>query len=110
MRLVLHNSWYTVTLQPIHNMLSYTNVVLVTHLTILDEVESSLGLVLKGIKVKASLENDEQHEIEDADIELKFSSQEATGSCVESIRSLQKHLFMSYLQSPRLGEEIQLQR
>ncbi|CZR51265.1 uncharacterized protein PAC_01140 [Phialocephala subalpina] len=80
------------------------------HLTVVDEVGNTPGVVLRGVKGKASLENDEQQDIHQADIELSFTSREAADSCRISVKFLQRHLFLSYLQSQRLGEIVQFRR
>lgn len=83
---------------------------LVDHLTVVDEIGDSLGVLLKGVKAKASLGNDEHLDIHDADIELTFASREAAASCWSSAKTLQRHLFLSYLQSQRLEEIITFRR
>ncbi|KAF8853301.1 hypothetical protein BDZ45DRAFT_806770 [Acephala macrosclerotiorum] len=80
------------------------------HLTVVDEVGNTPGVVLRGVKGKASLENDEQQDIDQADIELSFTSREAAESYRISVKSLQQHLFLSYLQSQCLGEIVQFRR
>jgi hypothetical protein len=64
---------------------------------------------MKGINGKASFENDD-HKIPHADIEFTFTSREAADSCIHSVKSLQRRLFVSYLQSQRLEEVVQFRR
>lgn len=80
------------------------------HLTVVDEVGNTPSVILRGVKGKASLENDEQQDIDQADIELSFTSREAAESCRISVKSLQQHLLLSYLQSQCLGEIVQFRR
>jgi len=77
---------------------------------VVDGVGSTLGVVLKGVNAKASLENNERHDIQSADIEFTFISREAANSCMASVKSLQRQLFLSYLQYQRHEEVVQLRR
>lgn len=82
----------------------------VDHLTFIDDVGNLPRVVLKGVDGKASLENGEQHDIRYADIELAFTSNNAASSCLSSVKALQRHLFLCYLQSQRLEEVVQFRR
>ncbi|OBT69915.1 hypothetical protein VE03_00434 [Pseudogymnoascus sp. 23342-1-I1] len=68
------------------------------------------GIVLKGVTGMAFLRNDDRIDIQDANIELTFVSNETAASFLSSIESLQRHLFISYLQSQRLKEVETLHR
>lgn len=83
---------------------------LVGHLTVIDRSRRAAGVTLSNIKAKASFENDEHHNIQEADVEIAFTSHAAAEAFLSSIKALQHQLFLSYLQSPRLGETVQLRR
>ncbi|PMD58031.1 uncharacterized protein K444DRAFT_631391 [Hyaloscypha bicolor E] len=74
------------------------------HLTVVDEIGHTLGVLLKGVTGKVYLGNNEHLDIHQADIELTFTSREAAASCWSSVNSLQRYLFLSYLQYQRLEE------
>lgn len=82
----------------------------VSSLTVIDDAGSTPGIVLKAVHSKAFDTDDESHDIYEADIELTFASHEAAELCLSSVKSLQRHLFCSYLQSQRLGEVVQFRR
>lgn len=83
---------------------------LVGHLTVVDHAGSTPGIVLKAVHSKAFDTDDESHDIYEADVELTFASHEAAELCLSSVKSLQRNLFCSYLQSQRLGEVVQFRR
>jgi hypothetical protein len=61
---------------------------IVDHLTVVDEIGHTLGVLLKDVAGKAYLRNDEHLDIHQADIELTFASHEAAASCWSSVNSL----------------------
>jgi hypothetical protein len=97
-------------MNPCQSYVLHWYISLVDHLTAVDGVRSTPGVILKGVKGKATLGSGEYHDIHDADIELTFTSRKAADSCISSVKSLQRHVFLSYLQSQRLGEVVQFRR
>jgi hypothetical protein len=83
---------------------------IVDHRTVIDEVQDGHGVLLRAVIGQASLEKNENIDIPQADIELTFTSRKAADSCLFSVKSLQRHLFVSYLQSQRLEEVVQARR
>lgn len=69
-----------------------------------DNVGSALGVKLKDITTKATVENDGSYDIQGADAELTLTSYLAAESYITSLKSLQRQLFQSYLGSQRHGE------
>ncbi|KAL5345585.1 hypothetical protein ACLOAV_009339 [Pseudogymnoascus australis] len=73
--------------------------------TAVDGSSSKPHIVVKGVNGKAFVRNNEDRiDIQGADIELRFVSAEVAASFLSAIESLQRHLFISYLQSQRLEE------
>ncbi|KFY30143.1 hypothetical protein V494_08248 [Pseudogymnoascus sp. VKM F-4513 (FW-928)] len=82
-------------------------------LSVVDKDISKSVVTLKNVDGKAFVKNDDRFDridIQDSDIELTFTSTEAATSFLNTIESLQRHLFISYLQSQRLEETIKFQR
>lgn len=86
-------------LQAVEVILADIDAAIVDHLTIVDEVGDTPGIVLRSVNAKAFLQRDEHVDIQQADIELKFTSREAADSYVASVGFLKQHLFLTYLQS-----------
>ncbi|OBT77855.1 hypothetical protein VF21_03261 [Pseudogymnoascus sp. 05NY08] len=78
--------------------------------TRVDGDNSKIGIILRGVNGKAFLRTNDKIDIHDADIEITFVSDEAVASFLAAIESLQRHLFISYLQSQYLEEVVKFRR
>ncbi|OBT90159.1 hypothetical protein VE02_00880 [Pseudogymnoascus sp. 03VT05] len=78
--------------------------------TTVDGDSSSTGVILRGVNGKAFLTNNDRINIQNANIELTFTTSEAASSFLTAIESLQRHLFISYLQSQYLEEVVKFSR
>jgi len=79
----------------------------VDHLTVIDEARESVRVVMRSMECRVFLDHDEQLDIQQADVELAFTTLEGADSCRSSLKSLQRHLFLSYLQFQRVNEIVQ---
>lgn len=105
---LLYNVIAHFTVEEVH--LADINIFIVNHLTVVESVGNAPGIIFRGVKGKASLKDNENLDIHQADVELIFTSYEAAESCWSSVKALKEHVFLTYLTSPRLEDVVQLRR